>query len=767
MKKIVLIEDRHKRQELFTQELNFNFEQYVDVLDNVILDDFYTLADEIIHDSFNLSEYDIIVCHKSVQLEENADSNSIITSKLREYCKTHHKIFVFFSGGISANFYDNSELELLEINSKTFYSKNLTLFLDAVKNGNENILMLCYGERWKQNIVANILEKTNLFLFDVQYGKSPSEFQIVDDLSKIDFKFYEIKEKSFEEIEKFKESLELYFLTQITQDTKNKSLLIHHDNICTFELFDEIEKFNANEDIDKYISEKIIELKQKDFEIFFIKDNLSSNYLELLGLRVAYHIRLSLELGDKRFAPIVIVSDFSIEQLCKFDEMANILFTSNVYLCKNTKEDIEKFQQLELHNLTLEEYNQDFLSKIKVNPPKDYLSHHSIANEWAIYRWAEFLKVETDVIKSNKAKIDNMLYFKYLKAKYATAEQESAKIVKPTKKGKVLLIDDEWNKGWSDILNAALSNDGLEFKTFEYEYKDKSEYNLLIAQLQHKELKTLIAQADVIILDLRLLQSDHENEDIEDYAGIKILQRIHEINAGIQVIMLTATSKSTVLEKLYEKKILGYIKKEHPDDNSINTIENINKLVGLVDRGLERKFLKSIYLTSINILSILDNDIFEKYEIPFEKYEPYWKKIIVETEAIFDILDSDRNNKFLYAIVSIAVSVESILSIFIPNDREMFFWDGEKYECLHNALWCRIQKLFQKLACNDNFDTYELIDKRNRYMHKKPVKVTSKEITKWFEMLNKMIIMVQNPPNLRVYDKNDITNNLQNIFNNS
>jgi len=81
MKKIVLIEDRHKRQELFTQELNFNFEQYVDVLDNVILDDFYTLADEIIHDSFNLSEYDIIVCHKSVQLEENADSNSIITSQ--------------------------------------------------------------------------------------------------------------------------------------------------------------------------------------------------------------------------------------------------------------------------------------------------------------------------------------------------------------------------------------------------------------------------------------------------------------------------------------------------------------------------------------------------------------------------------------------------------------------------------------------------------------------------------------------------------------
>lgn len=66
---------------------------------------------------------------------------------------------------------------------------------------------------------------------------------------------------------------------------------------------------------------------------------------------------------------------------------------------------------------------------------------------------------------------------------------------------------------------------------------------------------------DVVILDLRLSQSDHENEDINSYTGIKILQKIHEINAGIQVIMLTATSKSTILEKLYEKDIRLYQKR--------------------------------------------------------------------------------------------------------------------------------------------------------------------------------------------------------------
>ena len=32
---------------------------------------------------------------------------------------------------------------------------------------------------------------------------------------------------------------------------------------------------------------------------------------------------------------------------------------------------------------------------------------------------------------------------------------------------------------------------------------------------------------DVVILDLRLAQNDHENEDIDSYTGIKILQKIH------------------------------------------------------------------------------------------------------------------------------------------------------------------------------------------------------------------------------------------------
>jgi DNA-binding response OmpR family regulator len=125
-----------------------------------------------------------------------------------------------------------------------------------------------------------------------------------------------------------------------------------------------------------------------------------------------------------------------------------------------------------------------------------------------------------------------MIYFKYLKALYTKENSENLEINKPTKKGKILLIDDEWNRGWKDIINTAISKEGIVFDTFEYDFKDKSNFNLYM-RIQEK-IKEF--NPDVVILDLRLSQNDHENDDIDNYTGIKILQKIHEINAGIQVI---------------------------------------------------------------------------------------------------------------------------------------------------------------------------------------------------------------------------------------
>ena len=232
MKKIALIEDRYKRQTHFLEQNLINLEDYEDVLENFIEEKASNILENISNDSFDLHEFDIIICHKSVE------NNTVILGNLKDYCKNHQKTLILFSGGISVNYYDNSEFEFLELNSKTFYSQNLLLFLKSIKINNEDIMMLCYGEQWKQNIVANVLEKTNLFIFDIKNGfENTANFQIDANLSKIDYKFYHIKEKIFDEIVQFKESLEKYFTFQLLQENTIQKVVIHHDNVCDLQIF--------------------------------------------------------------------------------------------------------------------------------------------------------------------------------------------------------------------------------------------------------------------------------------------------------------------------------------------------------------------------------------------------------------------------------------------------------------------------------------------------------------------------------------------------
>ena len=762
--KIALIEDRVKRQKDFLEKNNINFNSYLDLLDNFIEEKANNLLENIVNDSFDLLEYEIIICHKSVEYD---NKNSVIISNLKKYCKFHNKILVLFSGGISVNCYDNSEFEYLELHSKTFYSQNLVLFLESIKTNNEDIMMLCYGEQWRKNIVANVLEKTNLSIFDIKNGlENISSFQIDANLDKIDYKFYEPNEKIFDEILLFKESLEEYFNLQIASEILNQSVIIHHDNVCDLQIFNKHVKFiQSSEDIDTYISDNIInkELQSKEFDTIFIKDNLSSNYLELYGLRVAYHIRLSTELENKRFSPIVIISDFDEITLNRFTKEANILFTDGIYLCQNTKEDILKYQSLELKGVT--DYDK-FINSIEITPPKDTSGSHDIANKWAIYRWAEFLDVKSDAIDKNKSEIEHQLYFKYLNAIYTKENCQILEIKKTAKKGKVLLIDDEWTKGWGDIIHTALDNEGLEFSSFEYDYKDIKQYGL--RKLVNE--KVINFDPDVVILDLRFLQSDHEHDDINEYTGVKLLERIHKINAGIQVIMLTATSKSTILEKLYEKKILGYIKKEHPEDKSIDTVENINKFINLVDKGLKRKYLKEVYNIQKSIKDILSNDIFAQYNLDLNFYEPFWIKLEKESTNIFDILDNERENSFIYAMVSISSSLETILSIFVKENKNSDdqFWDNEYFYSEYKSMRSKLNILFNyKLGYeNEDIDMEKLIRKRNDYMHsRKLITVNSQEIVSWFTKLSKMIEIIENPPSIRKYEE-DCLINLKDKFNN-
>lgn len=160
MKKILLIEDRHKRQRLFRQQTDIKFEDYNDILDNCIEDKYNAFLSEMLIGSFDLSSYDIIISHKSAF----ADANELILKKLTDHCKKHSKSLVLFSGGIVGNYYTSDEYEVLELNSKTFYSQNLALYLETIKTDNDNLLMLAYGKQWELNIILKVIESINLYI---------------------------------------------------------------------------------------------------------------------------------------------------------------------------------------------------------------------------------------------------------------------------------------------------------------------------------------------------------------------------------------------------------------------------------------------------------------------------------------------------------------------------------------------------------------------------------------------------------------------------
>ena len=128
-----------------------------------------------------------------------------------------------------------------------------------------------------------------------------------------------------------------------------KKLIIHNNNTFLsdpiyFQIDDQFvfEFDKDNSEIDKIIHQQITggELNNKILksDILFIKISLSKNYLEYLGLRLAYHIRLTTDLGEKSRVPIVFIAEESLQFIGITSTIPSLLHTRGVYFMKAKKE---------------------------------------------------------------------------------------------------------------------------------------------------------------------------------------------------------------------------------------------------------------------------------------------------------------------------------------------------------------------------------------------------------------------------------------------
>jgi len=521
-----------------------------------------------------------------------------------------------------------------------------------------------------------------------------------------------------------------------------KSILIHNNNVNLEYIPKELEHLsfglqtyiNTNDsdildnDIDNYMSKFIEDIKNKgNFDLIFIKDTLSENYMDLYGLLLAYHIRLDTD-KDMKYIPIVIMSDLDVYTINLISPYAKILFTKNIFFIKNHPDEIAKMQKKVYKNtLSKENFQDNFLNLIDIESPASYTSHHSIANEWAIYRWADFLKLQLSTEIQNS--IYRMLYFKYLKALHSFEDSKSTMRKhpqKPKKQGDVLLIDDEYKKGWEDIFEKLLGvHDTINFKTLKYEYKENDCAVIFL------EITTFIAKnlPDIIILDLRLCDDDFEQEKIENITGLKLINKIKKINPAIQIILWTASGDSIILDEVNQLNILGYIKKEYLGDRTADVNNSIKSLIDLVDKGLEKKYLKEVWDIQNDILKLgISNEM------------------NIEVKSIFEILDSQMENKFIYAMFAIFKVIEMINDYYIIDGYKKATWKDTQEEFSDNSTKNKISLILDKklnlkdIILDNNIE--EIIKIRNNTIHPKKGRVeaiSKNHILTWFKMLETIL----------------------------
>ncbi len=153
--KIILLEDRPIRQEVFTNLLNKDLNSFPSLTNIGGGNDFLKFKENIFDDISVFDNYKTIMIHRSALSNDER-------AKLIDYIGNNEKLLVFFSGGISSTLFQQvGKGQLLTINSKDFYSENLLLFIE--NNGRE-ALELAFGKNWKLSLLIDANEKLSFYI---------------------------------------------------------------------------------------------------------------------------------------------------------------------------------------------------------------------------------------------------------------------------------------------------------------------------------------------------------------------------------------------------------------------------------------------------------------------------------------------------------------------------------------------------------------------------------------------------------------------------
>lgn len=244
--------------------------------------------------------------------------------------------------------------------------------------------------------------------------------------------------------------------------------------------------------------------------------------------------------------------------------------------------EIEFQLKLQKDEFTVEK--SKYLNEVRISHDKKTTSRHNVANQWGALRLAESLGFHKEKINYSLPKTN---YFRALQRKANTdfniveklgkeideeiIENKKISLNKLLNKNKILLVDDNAEKGWRQTLELIFD----------------AKVDVIKKVVQFKKLKST-EEYDLVFVDLYMNQyKSVEEQKLETYEAINAQKRKAP---HIPIILFTASNKSWTLEEVLENGADGMYVKESPDyaEETNYSYENAKSFLITVNKTLSK-----------------------------------------------------------------------------------------------------------------------------------------------------------------------------------
>ncbi len=509
--------------------------------------------------------------------------------------------------------------------------------------------------------------------------------------------------------------------------------------------------------IDDWVRNTLFRLNN-DIEKIIIPIRLGFEDTEYIGLRIGLHIRLTKSLNEKRFVPIIFIGTETDCEIINNQLRNKQLLTSLILFTPGTK-------LVDLFDLNLNSFPDklnEIIFKTEVLPKliitNERGSGHQLSNEWGAFRLAKSAQIE---LKTLEIPTDLYFKFKFANTDFIIDTKSVNKMADRSKNFNFLIIDDNADKGWTELINHIIGSEIIN----KFTNKIKSTE---ILDFEGASNYCDFEAHDVIFLDLRLKKEEEEsiqNDSINELSGVQILKKIKEINRGIQVIIITASNKAWNMKKLLDEGADAYFIKESVDISITEEIskQNYNNLVENIKSLFDRIYLRDLFtkIKEINVKLESSKRIHDLAQNTF------LDEIKILLEQSFDMHYHAKTDKpFAYAYITLYMVIERINKEFViqkkdgdwyVDDKSLKFWVYKKeykqyYEDSEHepriAEWKKTFAIWNQKMNNQDFrpikNLYGLINMRNHFIHNDKDLNTDIYYKKGFMNLFEMVTLIIN-----------------------